>query len=268
MLIAKGLGAFIPSMVDSKDKKTANPAFTDDDLRLLFNSKHYVQGKFRKPVDYWMPLLGLFTGARGNELAFLFKEDIRKHPDNDIWYIYIRRIRQIGKRTKSPSSIRSIPIHPQLKKIGFLKYVDSVKEGSRIFPELKESKKGDYYQRWGNSFNRYEVEKRNGEPIINKDGTTRMRRGYMTQCGVEKHVMIEDVEAKKSFKSFRHMMINYLDRETTPRIKNFITGHKYKNESVEDYIHPDNKDLREALKALQKLKFPSIDWNLIRKRRW
>lgn len=269
--VIKGLGAFIPSMAESKDKKTADPSFTEDDLTLLFNSKHYIQGKFKKPSDYWIPLLGLFTGCRGNELAFLFKEDIRKHPDNNIWYIFIRRNSKIGKRTKSSSSVRSIPIHPQLKKLGFLKYIESVKDGSKIFPELKESKdnKGDFYKSWGNSFNRYEVEIKNGKPITNKtNGKIRMRRGYMTQCGVKKHIMIEDFEATRSFKSFRHMMVNFLDKNTDPRIKNFITGHKYTNESVEDYIHPDNKDLRDAYKVLHKLKFSSIDFSKIRKMEW
>jgi len=269
--VTKGLGSFIPSMSESPDKKTADPSFTPDDLTLLFNSKHYVQGSFKRPSDYWMPLLGLFTGCRGNELAYLFKEDIRKHPDNGIQYIYIRINHEIAKRTKSPNSVRSIPIHPQLKKLGFLKYIDSLKEGSRIFPELIEDKtnKGDFYKKWGNHFNKHEIEQKNGEPILNKgNGKVRMRRGYMTQCGVDKHVMIEDSEATKTFKSFRHMMVNYLDKNTNPRTKNFIIGHKQENQSVENYIHPDAKDLLEADKVLKKLKAPNVDWNLIKEREW
>jgi integrase len=269
--VAKGLGSFIPSMSANKGKKTANPSFTPEDLTLLFNSKHYVHGSFKKPSDYWMPLLGLFTGCRGNELAFLFKEDIRKHPDNGIQYIYIRINPEIAKRAKSRNSVRSIPIHPQLKKLGFLKYVASLKDGSRLFPELIEDKrnKGDFYKKWGNSFNRHEVEKKNGKPILNKsNGKVRMRRGYMTQCGVEKHVTIEDYEATKTFKSFRHMLVNFLDKNTNPRTKNFIIGHKQENQSVENYIHPDATDLREANKVLQKLKVPTVAWEMVKEREW
>ncbi len=63
-------------------------------------------------------------------------------------------------------------------------------------------------------------------------------------------------------------MVNFLDKNTTPRIKNFIIGHKYKNESVEDYIHPDNNDLRDSYNVLHKLKFSSIDFSKIRKMEW
>ena len=54
--VKKNLGSFIPSMSDSKDRPTADPSFTPEDLALLFNSKHYVQGRFNKPSDYWIPL--------------------------------------------------------------------------------------------------------------------------------------------------------------------------------------------------------------------
>jgi len=268
--VSKGLGNFIPSMSAGKDKKAADPSFTENDLALLFNSKHYTQGRLKKPSDYWMPLLGLFTGARGNELAYLFKEDIRKHPDEGIWYIYIRTNPAIAKRAKNLNSIRSIPVHPLLRKLGFLTYIESLKDGSRIFPDLSETKnnRGDFYQKWGNRFNKHDIVKKNGKPVINKNGTTRYARGYMTQCGVKKHVKIEDAEATKSFKSFRHMMVNYLDKNTNPRVKNFIIGHKQENQSVENYIHPNASDLREAFKVLQKLKFSTIDFSKIKKMEW
>jgi len=269
--VTKGLDSFIPSMSESKDRKTANPSFTEDDQTLLFNSEHYVQGRFKKPSDYWMPLLGLFTGCRGNELAYLFKDDIKKHPENGIWYIFIRINPEIAKRVKNRNSVRSIPIHPQLKKLGFLKYLISLNDGSRIFPELKEDKRnrGDFYKKWGNSFNRHEVEKKNGKPVLNKrNGKVRMRRGYMTQCGVEKHVTIEDAVATKTFKSFRHMLVNFLDKNANSRIKNFIIGHKQENQSVENYIHPDANDLREANKVLQKLKFPTVVWEMVKESEW
>jgi hypothetical protein len=42
--------------------------FTEDDLKLLFNNDYYFRNKHRKASQYWIPLLGLFTGARVNEL--------------------------------------------------------------------------------------------------------------------------------------------------------------------------------------------------------
>ncbi len=202
--VTSGLGNFLPSMSDDKDSAIITVPFPESDLQLMFNSKHYSQGRLKTPAKFWLPLLALFTGCRGNELAFLFKEGIRKHPENNIYYIYIRRNKELEKRTKSPSSVRSIPIHPQLTKLDFLKFVQSVADGSRLFPELKEGKKnkGDNYQKYGNYFNKHDVEKKNGKPIINRDGSTRMSRGFMTQCGVEKFVIEDGISQKKLFTYF------------------------------------------------------------------
>ena len=46
-------------------------AFTDEELRLLFLSPAYRDGTHKRPSDYWVPLLGLFTGARQGELCQL-----------------------------------------------------------------------------------------------------------------------------------------------------------------------------------------------------
>ncbi len=268
--VVSGLGGFLPTMSDDKDSAIATIPFPESDLRLMFNSKHYIQGKLKTSAKFWLPLLGLYTGCRGNELAFLFKEDIRKHPDNNIYYIYIRRNKELEKRTKSPSSVRSIPIHPQLTKLDFLKFVQSVPDGSRLFPELKEGKKnkGDYYQKYGNYFNKHEIEKKNGEPIINRDGSIRMARGFMTQCGVEKFINTDEISQKKTFHSFRHFMTNWLDKHTEQRTKNFVIGHKQDSGSPDTYLHPDADDLKKAQSVLKKLKFPTIDFSKIRKRKW
>jgi len=268
--VQPNLGNFIPYMVENIENEPPKPIFTDEDYRLLFNSEQYIQGKFKTPHHYWIPLIGIFTGCRGNEIAFLFKEDIRKHPENGIWYIFIRKNKEVDKRAKSPTSVRSIPIHPVLKTLGFLEYVESIENGSRIFPELQEDgkNKGDYYKKFGNWFNKLEVSIKNGKPVINKNGTTRMTKGYLSQCGVEKIVVEEGIEKAKTFHSFRHYIVNYLDRNTTPRTKNFIIGHKYESGSVADYINPDAEDLAQAFIVIKKLNYPSIDFSKIRKKEW
>ena len=64
----------------------------------------------------WIPLLGLFTGARLDELGRLTVEDIQREP---VPYFRIRR-------AKNKESLRSVPLHPKLIEIGFLDYVDAV----------------------------------------------------------------------------------------------------------------------------------------------
>jgi integrase len=50
--------------------------FSDDDLAKLFDSPMYREQSFAKASEFWFPLLGLYTGARINELAQLHVTDI------------------------------------------------------------------------------------------------------------------------------------------------------------------------------------------------
>ena len=89
------------------------------------------------PTDYqyWLPLLGLYTGARLNELSQLYRSDIVVV--NGIHCLHIQAV-NAGQRLKNPSSERLILIHSKLKALGFLDFVASPKKKSkpRLFPEL------------------------------------------------------------------------------------------------------------------------------------
>jgi integrase len=50
--------------------------FTDDELRTLFNPATYAQGRQQSPYMYWLPLIGLHSGMRINEIAQLALADI------------------------------------------------------------------------------------------------------------------------------------------------------------------------------------------------
>ncbi len=58
--IKTGLGNFIPSMAENTENAQPKPTFTDNDLTLLFNSKHYTQGTFTNMSDFWIPLMAIF----------------------------------------------------------------------------------------------------------------------------------------------------------------------------------------------------------------
>jgi integrase len=84
---------------------------------------------------FWLPLLGLYTGARLEELCQLRGEDIR---DVDgVWCFDIND--RDGRLVKNPQSVRSVPVHPELLRLGFLQYVRAAApNGSdRVFPTLK-----------------------------------------------------------------------------------------------------------------------------------
>lgn len=118
-------------------------AFKPDELKRLFegpeitsfadnpNHAHY----------YWLPLIGLFTGARVNEICQLNPQvDIFKDLESGSWCFSIDKNTEadprIRKSVKSGES-RKIPIHNKLIELGFISYFNHVKSlGAKLlFPE-------------------------------------------------------------------------------------------------------------------------------------
>lgn len=72
---------------------------------------------------YWIPLLGLYTGARIGELAQLRIQDITCVDGTPV--IQITDADE-GLRLKTSASRRCIPIHPELIRLGLLTYVEDL----------------------------------------------------------------------------------------------------------------------------------------------
>lgn len=95
---------------------------------------------------YWIPLLGLYTGARCSELCQLLVNDI----DTKAAIPTIRITDEgEGQKVKSEAGHRTIPIHRELIRLGFLEYVQSV-EGHSLWPNLpqRQGKPGGYFSQW------------------------------------------------------------------------------------------------------------------------
>jgi integrase len=175
---------------------------------------------------------------RGREIAQLYKDDIQQDKNTGIWFFKIVSNEKRKQRTKNNNAKRSVPIHPQLIKLGFLSFVDEAKKNSMIFPELYD-KDGNHYKKFGNNFNR------------------KTTSGWKWKCGVKRD--------QTSFHSFRHNVINQLERIDIPtRIICFLVGHSYKGGLVANYIKPD--DMKTLYNAVKSIKYPSIDWKKIEKR--
>lgn len=99
--------------------------FTEDDLKRLFAADVYARSDGDKPYQYWLPLLGLYTGARMNELCQLYLDDVVTI--NGIDCIHFREGRA-DQKLKTPTSERVVPIHSKLKEAGFLQYVKQRRE--------------------------------------------------------------------------------------------------------------------------------------------
>ena len=89
-----------------KKKKLAHEerkAFEISELGRLFHGEIFTSKKCLRSYYYWLPLLGLHTGARIEELCQLHLEDIRE--DSGTWVLDIND--NAEKRLKSLSSCRS-----------------------------------------------------------------------------------------------------------------------------------------------------------------
>ena len=111
----------------------------------------------------WLPALGLYTGARLEEMAQLLISDVIKDERHG-WYIHVTDVvddesSKAGdtKSLKTTGSRRIIPLHPALIDAGFLRYIERLKTDGhhRLFPLLKKDVKGKYSGNWSKWWSRY-----------------------------------------------------------------------------------------------------------------
>ena len=102
---------------------------------------------------YWLPLLALFSGMRGNEISLLLTSDIQKTEKG----IYFFNITDEGaKSVKTSTSIRKIPIHDDIIALGFLDFVANRRSESgnaKLFDRLKSDKYDNWFAYAGRRFN-------------------------------------------------------------------------------------------------------------------
>ncbi|OAN49646.1 hypothetical protein A6A04_18925 [Paramagnetospirillum marisnigri] len=141
--------------VNRKGGSKTRLSFNADDLAKLFGSPIYTANERPRAAGgeaaKWLPLLGLFTGARLEELGQSLASDIRYQ--DGIWYIDINELDH-RKSLKTQGSRRQIPLHPNLIRCGFLGYVAQCQGGS-LFPLLKPDQYGKITGNWSKWFNRY-----------------------------------------------------------------------------------------------------------------
>lgn len=98
-----------------------------------FTKRHLPGGRIHRDAYWWLPVVSLWTGARLEEIAQLHHEDVMLDRDG-IPFIHI--FDDGVRRVKTESSIRDVPVHSFLIRLGFLDLFKPAKKGRRIFPEL------------------------------------------------------------------------------------------------------------------------------------
>ncbi len=210
-------------------KEVTRIPWTDQQLQTLFSQplhKAYAippeELSGGGPAAYWIPLLGLYTGARITELAQLRITDITEADG-----VPVIRITDEGEgqKVKTKGSRRSLPIHSELIRLGLLDYAEEVRQenpSGSLWPLLKNPK---LMSGW---FGRYRKS-------------------------------IPGLEGKwLDFHSLRHTVRTRLAKAgVAEKIMDAITGHVDGGSTGRKvYTHLDMEDLRNAI---QKLSYSSID---------
>lgn len=205
--------------------KADRRAWTKADLPRLFDdpifTAYAVPSASMGGLDaaYWLPLLGLFTGARVSELAQLRTSDI-EHTEEAGWVLHIQEDQEEGLRVKNAHSVRDVPIHPELVRLGFVDYWRAIAEhgAGPLWPALPRTElngAGGKISQW---FGKYKAAKGFGPDLV--------------------------------FHSFRHTVETELRALRTPKyLIDAITGHAGKT-VADDYAHTTVGTLREALDPL------------------
>ncbi len=196
----------VPEKSNARD--SVDP-FSPEDLVKIFGSPKLGADH---PYQFWVPVLGLFTGARRDELCQLYVQDIRE--EDGVWYIGINQDTS-DKSIKNISSKRKIPLHPVVIDLGFIDYVKSV-DHERVFPECKNTNKSKKY---GHYFGRY-------------------FNNLLTQIGVKpSQTELKRGIPNKTFHSFRHGTINMLTHAGVDTlILKQVMGHKEKGVTYGTYF--------------------------------
>lgn len=176
--------------------------FSPADLRNIFNRpaftgcqspsrRDHVGDCHLRNHHYWTPLLGLLTGCRMNEIGQLTVDDVEEV--NGIPHLRITNAED-DKRIKTAAGKRWIPIHGELVRLGFLRYVASIGSG-RLFPEWGLGNDGYYSSVFSKAFGRF----------------------------LEKSGLKTD---RKVFHSFRHTFADALDEGMEVRPRDYYMGHQ------------------------------------------
>lgn len=146
--------------IQGKKTKDDEKDYTWSELMAIFQSPIYTEG-WRPPradygdAFYWLPLIYAYTGARKEEIAQLMVRDLKPAEGHDFWYLVIQECEEHGQFVKNLNSIRKVPLHPDLIKLGFIEYAKSVPKKGRLFPKLHPNSDGFFGYNFGRRWEAY-----------------------------------------------------------------------------------------------------------------
>lgn len=180
---------------DARTPSELRNVYSSADIKGLIEALKQ-ENPITEPECFWIPLLGLFTGARLNDLCQLRVEDIQKI--DGIIYMSIRHRPELNQKVKNKKD-RTVPLHHILLELGFMDYVENQRH-ERLWPNLRLHR-----DEWG-----YEFSKRYNRTV---------RKRIMKAGG-----------SKQIFHTLRHTFMNWYKQNLVVSFENVkvlksIVGH-------------------------------------------
>lgn len=149
-----------------KNVRDERHPFTTDELKAIFTAPIFTGCKStaewgtpgslvsRSAGIFWVPLIGLLTGARLGEIIQLRTADVRE--DQGITYLDLNDDGE-DKRLKTAHSKRMVPLHAELVAAGFAELVAERRRAGqeRLFPDLAMGADGYYSSPFSKHFSRF-----------------------------------------------------------------------------------------------------------------
>ncbi len=153
--------------ISTPDSEDTGSPFTDAELKAIFDPVEFPRWAAKYPHRWFGPILGLYSGARVNEIAQLRLEDIDTIDGVPGFFV-----RKIGKKQsiKNKHSRRFIPLAQPVIDCGFLDYVKEARQAGLelLFPDLSNSTGLGYGRQLSRQFSVY----------IKRQGVSEKRQGF------------------------------------------------------------------------------------------
>ena len=223
-----------------QEKKFDKPRdiFTNKELHKIFDTTPILNNTIRNPhrrnklASYFVPIIAIHTGMRLEEICQLRLEDVYKEGTVDIIRVTISK----ETKLKTVTSQRIVPIHENLKRVGFLEYCNYMKKQKkeRVFWDLTKSRDG-----YGRNIGRYFME-------------------YLRKVGVYEF-------QSKVFHSLRHTFITtLLQNGVREEVVNGLCGHKQKTMSTTIYFKGGFPSDLLYEEGISKLNFEGINFGKLK----
>lgn len=200
-------------------------AFTPDQIQLIITAVlTNKSGLANKDYQKWGPLIGIYTGARLNEIAQLHLKDIQQV--DGIWCFDFNDEGD-RKSLKTEASRRLVPMHPRLVQLGLPNYVADKQRlrQQKLFPTFTYDPKNGWGRRLGHHFN------------------TRL----LPELGIKSRELV--------FHSLRHTVVTQLMRTGVDlAIVQALVGHTRQGVTHQNYFK-QGYTLQQLNEAMQKLEY-------------